>query len=112
MSLIQDHIANYAKASKDALLSIYALILSVAPDAEEMISYRMPAFKRGKIFIYFEAFKGHIGIYPPIKDNPELLDALQAYRGPKNNLRFPLNQPLPLELIERVIRQLILQNSV
>lgn len=112
MSLIQDHIASYSKTSRDAVLSIYELILSIAPDAEEVISYRMPAFKRGKIFIYFEAFKNHIGIYPPIKDNPDLLRDLQAYRGPKNNLRFPLDQPLPIELIERVICQLLLQSRL
>ncbi len=82
-----------------------------APDADETISYRMPAFMQGGALIYFAAFRKHIGIYPPVHGDAALLDALAPYRGPKGNLSFPLDQPMPYELIRRVARQRVQENA-
>ena len=71
----------------------------------------MPAFRRGKVFFYFAAFKRHIGIYPPLHDDAALVAELEPFRGPKGNLSFPLDQPLPLELIGRVAEALHRQYS-
>ena len=84
------------------LVSIQARVESLLPDAARCISYNMPAFKVGRAFFYFAAFKKHIGIYPPVTGDSALVRALAPYRGPKGNLSFPLGAPLPLELIGRV----------
>ena len=59
---------------------IRALVKAVAPQAQETISYRMPAFRQGRVFIYFAAFSEHIGIYPPVKGSATLDRALRGYR--------------------------------
>jgi uncharacterized protein YdhG (YjbR/CyaY superfamily) len=82
-------------------MSIQAKVESLLPDASRCISYNMPAFKAKRIFFYFAAFKEHIGIYPPVTQDARLVKELAPYRGQKGNLSFPLNQPLPLELIGR-----------
>lgn len=89
--------------AKARLLAIQALVLSRFPDATKCISYNMPAFKAGRVFIYFAAFKHHVGIYPPVTRDAALIQALAPFRGPKGNLSFPLGSPLPLALVERVI---------
>jgi uncharacterized protein YdhG (YjbR/CyaY superfamily) len=66
----------------------------------------MPAFREGKVFIYFAAFKNHIGIYPPVSGDKKLEESLAPYRGPKGNLKFPLNEPMPIDLIKRVAKAL------
>lgn len=79
------------------------------PSAIRCISYNMPAFKQGRSFFYFAAFKQHIGIYPPVTDDVELVLELARFRGPKGNLVFPHDQQLPLELIGRVALALAAQ---
>ncbi|MCW5603255.1 MAG: DUF1801 domain-containing protein [Burkholderiales bacterium] len=76
---------------------------AAVPWAEETVSYRMPAFRMGRIFIYFAAFKRHIGIYPPVRGDVALDKALRPYRGDRGNLKFPLDQPIPYGLIRRVV---------
>jgi uncharacterized protein YdhG (YjbR/CyaY superfamily) len=63
----------------------------------------MPAFRGHGIIVYFAAFKGHIGVFPPVHGDTRLDEELARYRGPKGNLRFPLNEPMPYDLIERVV---------
>jgi uncharacterized protein YdhG (YjbR/CyaY superfamily) len=89
-------------AVRPILVSIQAKVESLLPDAERCISYSMPAYRGKRVFFYFAAFKRHIGVYPPVKGNAKLIKELAPYRGPKGNLSFPLDQPLPLDLIGRV----------
>ncbi|MES2606108.1 MAG: DUF1801 domain-containing protein [Pseudomonadota bacterium] len=91
------------------LTRIQSIVESKVPDATRHIGYGMPAFKRGKVFFYFAPFKKHIGIYPPLTTNAALIKALEPYRGPKGNLTFPLNEPMPYELIGRVAAALAKQ---
>jgi uncharacterized protein YdhG (YjbR/CyaY superfamily) len=100
---MNDYIASAAPAARPALRKIRALVKGAVPQAEETISYRVPAFKLGRIFIYYAAFKQHIGIYPPVQGDAMLNKALKPYRGEKGNLRFPLDQPMPYDLIKRVV---------
>lgn len=81
---------------------IQARVNSLLPQAERCISYNMPAFKDRRVFFYFAAFKKHIGVYPPVTQDAALIRELAPYRGPKGNLQFPLDEPLPIELIGRV----------
>ncbi len=99
---IDDYIASASPHAKLILEEIRRLIQASVPDAKETISYQMPAFKLGHTFIYFAAFKKHIGVYPPVTTNNALMAELQPFAGEKGNLKFPLDQPMPYELIGRV----------
>ena len=79
------------------------------PGATQTISYNLPAFKKERTFLYFAAFKTHIGIYPPITEDIELIKETETLRGPKGNLTFPHNAELPLQLIGRIANALASQ---
>ena len=106
---IDAYIASAAPEAQPVLQQIRSIIRSTIPGASETISYGMPAFKIDRVFVYFAAFKNHIGLYPPVKGDAVLEKALQPYRGEKGNLRFPLHEPMPYDLIERVVKQLASQ---
>jgi uncharacterized protein YdhG (YjbR/CyaY superfamily) len=108
----ESHEQYFASAPPDvrAILSrIQAVVESQVPDASRCISYNMPAFKLKRTFFYFAAFKKHIGVYPPVTSDAVLIEALAPYRGEKGNLSFPLNKPIPYELIGRVAAALAKQ---
>jgi len=84
------------------LAAIQAKVESLIPGASRYIGYNMPSFRDKRIFLYFAAFKKHIGIYPPVSRDAALVREPEPFRGGKGNLSFPLNQPLPVELIGRV----------
>ncbi len=99
---IDDYLATASPAAKPILEEIRRLIHRKVPNAQETISYQMPAFQLGRTFIYFAAFKKHIGIYPPVTGDKSLIEATARFRNEKGNLAFPLDQPIPYELIGRV----------
>ena len=99
---IDAYIASASPEVRDILEGIRQVVKAAVPRATETISYRMPAFRLGKVFFYFAAFKKHIGIYPPVKGDRKLQAELLPYRGPKGNLRFSLKEPIPYGLIGRV----------
>jgi uncharacterized protein YdhG (YjbR/CyaY superfamily) len=101
---IDDYIAQFSPEVQSVLEKIRLTIQRAAPEAKEMISYRMPAFKLDRMLIYFAAFKDHIGIYPPVHADARLNQALARYRGPKGNLKLPLDEPIPYALIGRIIK--------
>jgi uncharacterized protein YdhG (YjbR/CyaY superfamily) len=109
---IDDYIAAQASAVQPILQRIRAIVREEAPQAQETISYRMPAFMLGGVLLYFAAFKRHIGIYPPVHGDAALLQALAPYRGEKGNLSFPLAEAVPYELIRRVARQRVSATGV
>jgi uncharacterized protein YdhG (YjbR/CyaY superfamily) len=108
---VAEYLANQPPRSRVVLRRIRALVKKLVPDAVETISYQLPAFKRGRVFIYFAGFANHVGIYPPVRGNPTLIRALTKYRNEKGNLRFPLDKPIPYGTIERVIKALDKQYS-
>lgn len=82
-------------------------IRKVVPEAQERISYSMPAYHwLGGDGIFFAAFKKHIGVFPPVRGDEALLRQLAEYLGPKGNLKFPLDRPMPWGLIQDVIKNL------
>jgi len=101
---IDDYIATFSPEVGAVLERIRQTIRAAVPEAEEMISYRMPAFRLGGVLIYFAAFKNHIGVYPPVSGDAKLEKAISPYAGEKGNLRFPLNQPMRYDLIERIVK--------
>jgi uncharacterized protein YdhG (YjbR/CyaY superfamily) len=101
---IDAYIAASPAAVRPILKKIRRTIQTAAPEAREVISYRMPAFRQRGTLIYFAAFRHHIGLYPPVKGDPKLLKAVSPYAGPKGNLKFPLDRPIPYGLIARIVR--------
>lgn len=89
---------------------IRRIVHAEAPDAEETISYRMPAFRQHGILLFFAAFQSHIGIYPPVKGDAKLVADLAPFAGPKGNLKFPHDSPLPVGLIRRIVRLRVRQD--
>ena len=121
------YIAAQTPTVQAILTEIQRRVETQVPEAVRCIGYNMPAFRRGKIFFYFAAFKKHIGIYPPVREPAELVEALDItsqlamaadqaliaslapFRGPKGNLSFRLDQPMPYELIAHVAEALAAQ---
>ena len=101
---IDAYIAASPPTAQPALRRIREMAQAAAPDAKETISYRMPALRGRGILIYYAAFKAHIGLFPPVRGDASLDRDLARYRGPKGNLRFPLDEPIPYDLIQRVLR--------
>jgi uncharacterized protein YdhG (YjbR/CyaY superfamily) len=100
---IDEYIAASTPEVQAILTQIRKTVRAAAPEAEELISYRMPAFRLWRILVYFAAFKAHIGFYPPVSGDASLEKALFPYAGPKGNLKFPLDQPIPYDLIKRIV---------
>ena len=107
---IDGYISQFSPDVQTILQDIRATIRAEAPDAEEIISYRMPAFRLHGILVYFAAFQKHIGLYPPVSGDKAIEKAIAPYVGEKGNLRFPLDQPIPLGLIRRIVRLRVKQN--
>jgi uncharacterized protein YdhG (YjbR/CyaY superfamily) len=107
---IDEYMLGLAPDVRAILQKVREAVRNAAPDAEEVISYRMPAFKLNGIIVYFAAFKKHIGLYPPVKGDARLELAVAPYAGPKGNLKFPLDEPIPFDLIERIARFRLKQN--
>lgn len=108
---IDGYISQFPDDVQAVLQEVRATIRQAAPAAQEVIIYRMPAFKQHGILVYFAAWKQHIGLYPPISGDKALEKSVACYAGPKGNLQFPLDEPMPLDLIERIVKLRVKQNS-
>jgi uncharacterized protein YdhG (YjbR/CyaY superfamily) len=102
-STIDDYIRSCAPDVQAILRKIRATIRKAAPKAEERISYRMPAFFQDGVLVYVAAFKRHIGLFPPVR-NETLKSKLARYAGPKGNLQFQLDEPIPYALITKIVQ--------
>lgn len=108
---IDQYIAASPAPVRPILEQIRRVVRTAAPEAEEVVSYRMPAFRLHGILVYFAAFKSHIGLYPPVSGDDRIEKALASYAGPKGNLKFPLDRPIPYDLIRRIVRLRVRQNA-
>ncbi|HMN30468.1 MAG TPA: DUF1801 domain-containing protein, partial [Caldilineaceae bacterium] len=101
---IDAYIARFPAEVQAILHRIRQTIHEAAPGAQEKISYQMPAFHLHGNLVYFAAWKQHIGFYPPISGDEELRREAAVYAGEKGNLRFPLDQPIPYDLIRKIVK--------
>jgi uncharacterized protein YdhG (YjbR/CyaY superfamily) len=108
---IESYISQFPGNVQAILEKVRATIHQVAPEAEETISYMMPSFRQHGILVHFAAWKGHIGLYPPISGNKALEKAVARYAGPKGNLQFPLDEAIPYDLIARIVKLRLKQDS-
>jgi len=112
MDEIDNYILQFPEDVQKQLRLIRTLIKSLAPDAEETIAYGMPAYKtHERPLVYFAAFKNHIGLYATPSGHEAFRDELAKYKQGKGSVQFPLDHPLPIELIERIVRFRILDNE-
>ena len=109
-STIDEYTSTFSPEVQAILQKIRQVVRSAAPDAEETISYKIPAYKLYGVLVYFAAFKNHIGFYPPIKGDAQLEKAVASYANEKGNLRFPLAEPIPYDLIKRLTKFRVKQN--
>lgn len=107
---IDEYIARCPADVRDTLQKIRETIKKAAPKAEEAISYQMPTFKLHGNLVHFGAFKHHIGFYPAPTGLDEFKAELAEYEGSKGAVRFPLDRPLPLALIAKIVKYRVKEN--
>lgn len=110
---IDDYIASFPEDIQHILRDVRAAIKAAAPDAKEKISYQMPAFAQNGNLVYFAAWKHHLGFYPgsAATVNEVFKDALAGYVQTKGSIHFPYDQPLPVDLIGRIVQFRIAENQ-
>ena len=102
---IDAYLAAFPESVQKVLEQFRMAITKAAPDAEEIISYGMPAFKyKGSILIYFAGYKNHIGLYATPAGHPAFAKELSIYKQGKGSVQFPLNKPVPVNLISRIVK--------
>ncbi len=109
---IDEYIVGFPDDVQKILQKIRATNQVAAPDAIEAISYQIPTFKlNGKNLIHFAAFKNHVSVYPAPRGADEFKNELAAYKGGKGTVQFPLDQTIPYDLITRIVKFRVKQNS-
>jgi uncharacterized protein YdhG (YjbR/CyaY superfamily) len=107
---IDEYIAGFPPDVRRRLKDIRSTIRKAAPAAEEAISYQMPTFRLHGNLVHFAAFKNHIGFYPAPRAIEEFKKELAPYAGSKGTVKFPLDEPIPLGLISRMVKFRVKKN--
>lgn len=108
---VEEYITGFPENVQERLKQIRGVILENAPDAEEGISYKMPAYKvNGMPLVYFAGFRNHIGFYAMPTGHAEFAQELSAYKHGRGSVQFPLDRPLPLGLIARIVKFRVMEN--
>lgn len=102
---VDEYISSFSPEIQKILQSIRETIKQNAPEAEESIGYGMPAYKvNKKPLVYFAAFKNHIGFYATPTGHEAFAEELSTYKQGKGSVQFPIDKPMPLDLIERIVK--------
>jgi uncharacterized protein YdhG (YjbR/CyaY superfamily) len=102
---IDEYIQTFPGDVQNILKSVRKTIKEVVPNAEEAISYQIPTFKlNGSYLIYFAGWKDHIALYPKPRSNDALTKQLSVYKSGKGSVQFPIDKPMPLALIKKIVR--------
>jgi uncharacterized protein YdhG (YjbR/CyaY superfamily) len=108
---IDEYIAGFPQDIQKILQKIRRTIKKAAPGAEETISYKIPTFNlKGKYIVYFAAYKKHIGFYPVPMGKTEFKKELSAYEAGKGTAKFPLDKPIPFNLITKIVKFRVKEN--
>ena len=110
-STIDEYIKTFPAETQKRLKAIRKLISKLAPEATEKISYQIPTFYLNGNLIHFAGFANHIGLYPTPSGVEEFKLELSKYKQGKGSVQFPLNEPLPLDLIGRIVRFRVEKNA-
>jgi uncharacterized protein YdhG (YjbR/CyaY superfamily) len=101
---VDEYIAGFPREVQEILQQIRTTIKQVAPDAEEAIKYGIPTFVLNGNLVHFAAFKHHVGFYPTPSGIEAFKDELSRYQSAKGSVQFPIDEPMPLRLIEEIVR--------
>jgi uncharacterized protein YdhG (YjbR/CyaY superfamily) len=109
-SSIDEYIATFPEPTQEILQTLRATIKAAAPDAKEKISYQMPTFDLKGNLVHFAAYPKHIGFYPAPRGIEVFKEELSIYKGAKGSVQFPIDEPLPLDLISRIVTFRVAEN--
>jgi uncharacterized protein YdhG (YjbR/CyaY superfamily) len=107
---IDDYVATFPENVQHKLMELRSAIKESAPEAEEAISYGMPAFKLNGILVWFAAHKKHIGFYPTHSGILGFEEKLSTYKHSKGAVQFPIDKPIPLEMVREIVRFRVKEN--
>ena len=110
-STIDEYIRAFPREVRKKLSELRATIRRAAPDAVEKISYRMPTFFQKKNLVHFAAYRNHIGFYPTASGVASFAAELSGYATSKGAVQFPIDEPLPLALVTRVVKFRVAENE-
>ena len=108
---IDEYISMFPDDVRTILNQVRQTIRTAAPEARETINYQMPTFTLNGNLVHFAGFKNHIGFYPTPTGIEAFKEELSVYKGAKGSVQFPLDQPMPLSLIRRIVEYRVKENS-
>jgi uncharacterized protein YdhG (YjbR/CyaY superfamily) len=111
LKTIDEYISMFPDDVQKILKQVRQTIREAAQQAQETINYQMPTFTLNGNLVHFAAFKNHIGFYPTPTGIEAFKDELSVYKGAKGSVQFPLDQPMPLSLIRRIVEYRVKENS-
>jgi len=107
---VDEYIRGFLKETQEILEQIRTAIKKAAPEAEECISYKMPAYKYNGVLVYFAGYKNHIGFYATPTGHKEFKKELSVYKEGKGSVQFTINEPMPLTLITKIVKFRVKEN--
>ncbi|TSD64901.1 DUF1801 domain-containing protein [Inquilinus sp. KBS0705] len=108
---VDEYISRFPAETQQVMQLVRATIKNAAPGAEEVISYSMPAYKLNGMLVYFAAYDKHIGFYPTSLGIAAFKHEFASYKSAKGSVQFPLGDPMPLELITRIVQHRVKENK-
>ncbi len=108
---VDAYLETFPPATQQLLAQLRELILKTVPGVEETIGYQMPAYRLDGALVYFAGYKHHIGFYPTGSGIEAFKKELSVFKGAKGSVQFPLDKPLPLTLIARIVRFRVKENQ-
>jgi uncharacterized protein YdhG (YjbR/CyaY superfamily) len=109
---IDEYIKTFPNDIRKILEQVRQTIKKAAPDANEAISYQIPTFKLNGNLVHFAAFKNHIGFYPGSKAIEIFQKDLKSYKSSKGAVQFPIDKPMPLSLIQKIVKHKVKENPI
>jgi len=107
---IDEYISNFPEEVQGKLDKLRAVIRKAAPDAEEKISYQMPTYAQEGNLVHFAAYNKHIGFYPTPSGIEKFKSELSVYKTSKGTIQFPLDEPIPYELVSEIVTFRVKEN--
>ena len=108
---VEAYIADQSSEAREKLETLRNAILEAAPGAEEVISYNMPATRLNGLLVWYAAFKSHIGFYPRVSAMVAFQKELSKFKNAKGSVQFPMDQPLPLALVKKMVKFRVKENK-
>jgi len=107
---VEDYLAGFPPGTRKLLRKVRETIQKAAPEAEEVISYRMPAYKLNGVLVYFTGYQNHIGLYPTASGIQAFQSELTPFKWAKGSVQFPLDRPVPFNLIDKMVQFRVREN--